>query len=152
MLGFIPDFQFSPDANINPYVNPTVSMPSGMYQAGIYTTQPTYSGSPAITPPPPDPMSWSVRGIHWNWRNPGAPPWAYNPSGLGYVMAWPQPPVAGAVKALAGPVAGARITALPPAMVAALAEGFVSTHKWKLLAGLLGLGAGYFAYTRYLAK
>lgn len=40
MLGYIPDWQFSADPKVNPYVNPHVSMPAGMMQAG--TVQPTY--------------------------------------------------------------------------------------------------------------
>lgn len=41
-LGFIPDWQFNPDPKINPYVNPHVSMPPGMLQAGAYYSQPQY--------------------------------------------------------------------------------------------------------------
>jgi hypothetical protein len=40
----IPNFQFSPNPAINPNINPFVSMPPGMYQAGAYYTQPAYAG------------------------------------------------------------------------------------------------------------
>ena len=42
-LGWIPDWQFAADPNINPMVNPHVNMPTGWYQAGVYTTQPAYN-------------------------------------------------------------------------------------------------------------
>ena len=50
MLGLIPDFQFSANPQMNPYVNPHVSMPSGMYQSG--TVQPTYGPVSACGPMP----------------------------------------------------------------------------------------------------
>lgn len=39
VLGFIPDWQFSADPAINPYINSSVTMPAGQYQAGIYGNQ-----------------------------------------------------------------------------------------------------------------
>lgn len=41
-LGFIPNWQFSADPNENPYVNEFVSMPAGVYQAGVFSTQPQW--------------------------------------------------------------------------------------------------------------
>ena len=50
-LGFIPSWQFSADPNENPYVNPSVTMPRGMYQAGVYWEQPAYGVYEQPQPP-----------------------------------------------------------------------------------------------------
>lgn len=44
-LGFIPDWQFSGDPAENPYANQFVSMPEGMYQAGVFSSQPNLGGT-----------------------------------------------------------------------------------------------------------
>lgn len=41
-LGIIPTWQFSANPSDNPMLNPTVDVPSGMYQAGVYYTQPAW--------------------------------------------------------------------------------------------------------------
>jgi hypothetical protein len=41
-LGFIPAWQFSANPKINPMVNPHVTMPAGMYQAGVFSEQPAF--------------------------------------------------------------------------------------------------------------
>lgn len=93
MLGFIPDFQYSADPRVNPYVNPTVSMPPGMFQAGVYYTQPAYSMvAPEVIDP--DPISWSVPQVRVPTMGPTAPSAGPIAGALGYVMAWPNPGIA----------------------------------------------------------
>lgn len=49
-LGLIPDWQFSADPKVNPFVNEHVSMPPGMLQAGAWYAQPPYGPQTAIGP------------------------------------------------------------------------------------------------------
>ena len=44
-LGFIPSWQFSPNPAINPMVNPHVTMPPGLPQAGVWSVQPVSTGA-----------------------------------------------------------------------------------------------------------
>lgn len=81
-LGLIPDWQFSANPQRNPMVNPHVSMPEGIYQAGVYSTQPPYGpvtyGPFATYQNIPAKPSTPVAGTEMRCLNCGP--------GLGYVM------------------------------------------------------------------
>ena len=53
-LGLIPQYQFSSDPDVNPYLNRYVSMPDGMTQA--FSVQPYGSSMTPITVPMPSPL------------------------------------------------------------------------------------------------
>lgn len=53
-LGLIPNWQFSADPSINPFLNPHVSMPDGWTQA--YTVQPYGASMAPIAVPQPSPL------------------------------------------------------------------------------------------------
>lgn len=53
-LGFIPNWQFSADPSVNPFLNPHVKMPEGWTQA--YTAQPVGAMMTPVNIPIPSPL------------------------------------------------------------------------------------------------
>lgn len=83
-LGLIPDWQFSADPTVNPYLNPHVQMPDGWTQA--YTVQPTGASMTPIAVPMPSPLY----GANFGGACIGCAPQ------LGYpVLELPPPPLSG---------------------------------------------------------
>jgi hypothetical protein len=80
-LGLIPSWQFSPDPDINPMVNPFVTMPPGLPQAGVWSVQPVSTSAPIA------PLSGCTLPLGYVMVDEGVP-FQMPPRNLGEITAW----------------------------------------------------------------
>lgn len=88
-FGLIPDWQYSADPAVNPFLNPHVTMPDGWTQA--YTVQPTGATMSPIAVPIPSPLYGANIGCIPGSMGCGSMPMA----GLGYPVLELPPPLSG---------------------------------------------------------
>lgn len=94
-LGLFPDFQYSPDAAVNPNINPFVSFPPGMTQRTVQPIGPTLGGLGTFDVSGSLLTAYRVLGFiggvigtyHGYKRHNGSIPWALGWGALGSLFA-----------------------------------------------------------------